>query len=128
YTDGTSEKYVGELIAPERERWVVATKYSLTTRKDDPNGGGNSRKSMVQSLETSLRRLRTDYIDLYYLHMWDYLTPVDEVMRGLDDLVRSGKILYPGISDSPAWVAAQANTLAALRGWSPFVALQIPYS
>jgi aryl-alcohol dehydrogenase-like predicted oxidoreductase len=128
YTDGTSETYVGELIAPLRERLVVATKFSLTTRRDDPNGGGNHRKNMVQALEASLRRLKTDYVDLYWLHMWDFMTPIEEVMRGLDDLVRAGKVLYAGISDSPAWVAAQGNTLAELRGWSRFAALQIPYS
>lgn len=128
YTEGTSECFVGDFIAPERDRFVVATKYSLSTRRDDPNGGGNHRKNMVQSLELSLRRLKTEYVDLFYLHMWDYMTPVDEVMRGLDDLVRSGKVLYVGISDTPAWVVAQANTLAELRGWSRFVALQLPYN
>lgn len=128
YTNGSSEKIVGELIASERERYVVATKYTLNTRPDDPNGGGNQRKNMVQAVETSLKRLQSEYIDLYYLHVWDYTTPVEEVMRGLDDLVRAGKVLYVGISDSPAWVVAQANTLAELRGWSRFVALQIPYS
>src|SRR6185503_11905369 len=112
----------------ERERFVLATKYSLTMRPGDPNGGGNQRKSMVQSLEASLRRLNTDYIDLYWLHAWDFMTPVEEVMRALDDLVRAGKILYVGISDTPAWVIAQANTLAELRGWSRFVGLQLQYS
>lgn len=128
YTNGTSEKYVGEFIAAERERFVVATKYSLTLREDDPNAGGNQRKNMVQAIETSLKRLKTDYVDLFYLHMWDGTTPVEEVMRGLDDLVRMGKVLYAGISDTPAWVVSQANMLAELRGWSRFVALQIPYS
>jgi aryl-alcohol dehydrogenase-like predicted oxidoreductase len=129
YTNGTSERFVGELLATAaREELVVATKYTLTTRPNDPNGGGNSRKNMVQSVETSLKRLGTDYLDLFWLHMWDYTTPVEEVMRGLDDLVRAGKVLYIGISDTPAWVVAQANTLAELRGWSRFVALQLPYS
>jgi aryl-alcohol dehydrogenase-like predicted oxidoreductase len=128
YTDGASEQYVGECIAAERERFVVATKYTLTMRRDDPNGGGNSRKNLVQALEASLRRLRTEYVDLYWLHMWDGLTPVEEVMRALDDMVRAGKVLYVGISDTPAWVVAQANTLAELRGWSRFVGLQLPYS
>lgn len=128
YTDGTSEEFVGDFIASNRERFVVATKYSLTLREDDPNAGGNHRKNMIQAVETSLKRLQTDYIDLYYLHMWDATTPIDEVMRGLDDLVRMGKVLYVGISDSPAWVVSQANTLAELRGWSRFVALQLPYS
>jgi aryl-alcohol dehydrogenase-like predicted oxidoreductase len=128
YTDGTSEKLVGELIAPDRDRWVVGTKYSLSIDPQDPNAGGNHRKSLVRSLEQSLRRLRTDRVDLLWLHMRDAYTPIEEAVRALDDQVRLGKVLYVGISDSPAWVVAQANTLADLRGWSPFVALQIPYS
>jgi aryl-alcohol dehydrogenase-like predicted oxidoreductase len=128
YTNGTAETFVGEFIESQRDRYVVATKYTLSRDWDDPNGGGNSRKNMAVSVETSLKRLRTDYIDLYWLHMWDYMTPVEEVMRGLDDLVRAGKVLYVGVSDSPAWVVSRANMLADLRGWSPFVALQIPYS
>jgi aryl-alcohol dehydrogenase-like predicted oxidoreductase len=94
----------------------------------DPNAGGNQRKNMVQAIEASLKRLRTDYVDLYWLHIWDQITPIDEVMRAFDDLVRQGKILYAGVSDMPAWVAAQANTLAELRGWTRFVGLQIEYS
>lgn len=128
YTDGQSESIVGALVEPERERFVVATKYTLTGRRDDPNAGGNQRKNLVQTLEASLRRLRTDYVDLLWLHMWDGLTPVDEVVRALDDLVSAGKVLYVGISDTPAWVVSQAVTLADLRGWSPFVAVQGPYS
>jgi aryl-alcohol dehydrogenase-like predicted oxidoreductase len=128
YTDGQSEEIVGELVARDRERFVVATKYTLTSRREDPNAGGNHRKNLVQTLETSLRRLRTDYVDLLWLHMWDGMTPVEEVVRALDDLVSSGKVLYVGISDTPAWVVARAVTLAELRGWSPFVALQAPYS
>jgi aryl-alcohol dehydrogenase-like predicted oxidoreductase len=128
YTDGSSECFVGDFIEGRRESLVVATKYTLTQRKDDPNGGGNHRKNMVQSLDTSLRRLRTDYVDLLYLHMWDSTTPLEEIMRALDDLVRAGKVLYVGISDTPAWVVSRANMLAELRGWSPFVALQLPYS
>ena len=128
YTDGTSEKYVGEFIGAEREYFVVATKYTLSKRKDDPNAGGNARKNMLQAVEASLKRLNTDYLDLYYLHMWDYTTPVEEVMRAFDDLVRQGKVLYVGISDTPAWIVSQANTLADLRGWARFVALQAPYS
>ena len=128
YTNGTSERYVGEFIASERDKFVLATKYSLSTRQGDPNAGGNHRKNMVQSLEASLKRLNTDYIDLYWVHIWDELTPVDEVMRALDDMVRSGKVLYIGISDTPAWVIAQANTLADFRGWSRFVGLQVPYN
>jgi aryl-alcohol dehydrogenase-like predicted oxidoreductase len=128
YTDGTSEEYVGEFIAAERERFVVATKYSLNMRKDDPNAGGNHRKNMVQALNASLKRLNVDYVDLLWLHMWDYMTPVEEVMRALDDLVRAGKVLYIGLSDTPAWVAAQANTMAELRGWSRLAAIQVAYS
>jgi aryl-alcohol dehydrogenase-like predicted oxidoreductase len=128
YTNGSSERIVGEIIRPAREQFVVATKYSLSPRPDDPNGGGNHRKSLVQSLEGSLRRLGTDYIDLYWVHAWDALTPTEEMMRALDDVVRAGKVLYVGISDAPAWVVAQANTLADLRGWSRFVGLQVPYS
>jgi len=128
YTDGTSERYVGELVAGDRDRFVIATKYTLSLDRDDPNAGGNHRKSMVRALEQSLRRLGTDYVDLLWLHMRDDLTPIEEAVRALDDQVRLGKVLHVGISDSPAWVAAQANTLADLRGWSPFAALQIPYS
>ena len=116
YTNGTSERYVGVNLPPsDRDHFVIATKYSLSARKDDPNAGGNHRKNMAQALEASLKRLSTDYLDLYWLHMWDFMTPVEEVMRALDDLVRAGKILYIGISDTPAWVVAQANTLAELR-------------
>ena len=128
YTNGTSERFVGEFIREERERFVLASKYSLSTRPDDPNAGGNHRKNMIQALEASLRRLGTDYLDLYWLHMWDDMTPVEEVMRAFDDLVRAGKVLYVGISDTPAWVVSQADMLAELRGWSRVVALQLPYS
>lgn len=128
YTDGISETYVGEFIRSEREYYVVGTKYSLSTRKDDPNAGGNHRKNLIQSVEASLRRLGTDYIDLLWLHMWDFTTPVEEVLRAMDDLVRAGKVLYLGISDTPGWVVAQANTMAELRGWSRLVALQGAYS
>lgn len=128
YTEGTSERLVGEFVGARREEFVIATKYTLYTRKGDPNSAGNHRKNLVQSLDASLKRLKTDYIDLYWLHAWDYLTPVDEVMRALDDQVRAGKVLYVGISDTPAWIVSQANMLAMLRGWTPFVALQIEYS
>lgn len=128
YTDGTSEKWVGEMIAAERAHFVLGTKYTLAMHPDDPNFSGNHRKNMVQSLEASLKRLGTDYVDLYWLHAWDYLTPIDEVMRAFDDLVRAGKILYAGISDAPAWVVSASNTMADLRGWTPFVGLQIEYS
>jgi aryl-alcohol dehydrogenase-like predicted oxidoreductase len=128
YTEGTSEKFVGEFIADCREEIVLATKYTLFMKHGDPNSAGNHRKNMVQALENSLRRLKTEYIDLYWVHAWDGMTPVEEIMRGLDDLVRAGKILYIGISDTPAWVVSQANTLASLRGWTQFVALQIEHS
>jgi aryl-alcohol dehydrogenase-like predicted oxidoreductase len=128
YTNGTSEKIVGELIRSDRDRFVLATKYSFPTMRGDPNSGGNHRKSMFRSLRESLRRLGTDYIDLFWLHAWDFSTPVEEVMRALDDLVRSGKVHYVGVSDTPAWIVSRANMLAELRGWSPFIALQIEYS
>ena len=128
YTDGQSEEIVGSLSAPDREHFVIATKYTLTSRPGDPNAGGNHRKNLVQTLETSLRRLRSDYVDLLWLHMWDGMTPVEEVVRALDDLVSSGKVLYVGISDTPAWVVSRAVTLAHQHGWSPFVAVQGPYS
>ena len=128
YTEGTSEKIVGELIASERDRMVLATKYTLYMKQGDPNSCGNHRKNMIQALEASLKRLKTDYIDLYWLHAWDFTTPVEEVMRALDDMVRAGKILYIGISDAPAWIASRAVTMADLRGWTPFTALQIEYS
>lgn len=107
---------------------MVATKYTLAMRSGDPNAAGNSRKNLRASVEASLRRLRTDYLDLLWVHAWDFTTSVEEVMRGLDDLVRAGTVNYVALSDAPAWIASQANTLAALRGWSPFVALQIQYS
>ncbi len=128
YTNGTSERIVGELISPDRDRFVLATKYSFPTVRGDPNSGGNHRKSMFRSLEGSLKRLGTDYVDLFWLHAWDFSTSVEEVMRALDDLVRSGKVLYVGVSDTPAWIVSHANMIAELRGWSPFIALQIEYS
>ena len=101
YTNGTSERILGELIGPDRERFVLATKYSLATRRGDPNAGGNHRKNMRQAVDASLRRLRTDYVDILYLHMWDFTTSEDEVMRGFDDLIRAGKILHGAFSDTP---------------------------
>jgi aryl-alcohol dehydrogenase-like predicted oxidoreductase len=128
YTNGTSERIVGELVRPERERFVVATKYTLSSRPHDPNGGGNHRKSLVQSLEASLRRLGLEYIDLYWVHVWDRLTPIEETLRALDDAVRAGKVLHVGISDAPAWIVSRGNAIAELRGQSAFAAVQIPYS
>jgi aryl-alcohol dehydrogenase-like predicted oxidoreductase len=119
---------VGEFIKGHRESVVLGTKYTNAVPGNDPNAAGNHRKSMMQALEASLKRLQTDYIDLYWVHIWDGITPVEEVMRGLDDMVRQGKVLYAGISDAPAWWIAQANTLAELRGWTQFVGLQIEYS
>lgn len=128
YANGMSEQLVGEFAQPNREQFVLATKYALNRRATDPNAGGNHRKNLVGSLETSLKRLRTDYIDLFWVHAWDFLTPVEEVMRALDDQVRAGKILYVGVSDTPSWIVSQANTLALLRGWTPFAGLQVEYS
>jgi len=128
YTDGTSEKLVGRFVASDRDRFVLATKYTLSTRPDDPNASGNHRKNLVQSLDASLRRLGTDRVDLYWVHIWDPLTPMEETMRALDDVVRAGKVLYVGISDTPAWVIARANTMAEFRGWTPFAAVQSQYS
>lgn len=128
YTEGSSESFLGEFMADHRDKVVLATKYTLSGALQDPNSGGNHRKSMVQAVEASLRRLKTEYIDLYWLHAWDFLTPVDEIMRAFDDLVRQGKVVYIGISDAPAWIVSRANTMAELRGWTAFVGLQVEYS
>jgi aryl-alcohol dehydrogenase-like predicted oxidoreductase len=128
YMNGASEEFLGEFLAGRREQFVIGTKYSLTLHPDDPNGGGNHRKSLKRNLEESLRRLRTDYIDIYWLHAWDFLTPVEEIMRALDDTVRAGKVLYLGISDTPAWIVAYANAIAAQREWTEFSGLQPEYS
>src|SRR5436309_2109426 len=128
YTNGTSERFVGELVGKDRDHFVLATKYTLTERPEDPNFGGNHRKNMVRSLEGSLERLGTDHVDLLWLHMWDGMTPVDEVLRAMDDTVRAGKVIYVGFSDTPAWVVAQAVAMAEPRGWVRPVAIQVPYS
>src|SRR6266404_5920083 len=128
YTNGTSEKFLGEFMQDHRDSVVLATKYSNAAPGNDPNAAGNHRKSMMLAVEASLKRLQTEYIDLYWVHIWDEITPVEEVMRGLDDLVRQGKVLYVGISDAPAWWVAQASTLAELRGWTKFIGLQIEYN
>ncbi|CAN5158180.1 aldo/keto reductase [soil metagenome] len=128
YTDGESEGFVGEFVHSDRDHFVLATKYTLTLRRDDPNAGGNQRKNLVRTLDESLRRLGTDYVDVLSLHMWDGMTPVEEVVRAFDDLVSAGKVLYVGFSDTPAWVVAQAVALADLRGWARPVAVQFPYS
>jgi len=128
YTNGTSEKLVGEMVAGDRERFVLATKYTNSNPGTDPNAAGNHRKNMRQSLEASLRRMKVDYVDIYWLHAWDFTTPVEEIMRAFDDMVRAGKVLYIGVSDTPAWIVSRANTLSELRGWSRFIALQVEYS
>ena len=128
YTNGTSEKMVGEFIRGRRDEFVVATKFSFNQRRGDPNAGGNHRKNMAQALHGSLKRLGTDHVDLYWMHVWDELTPIEEVMRAFDDLVRSGKVLHIGLSDTPAWVASAANTLSDLRGWTRCEAVQVEYN
>ena len=128
YTNGTSERLLGEFAQEHRQGVVLATKFTNAPPGKDANAAGNHRKSMMQAVEGSLKRLKTDYIDLYWMHIWDQITPVEEVMRGFDDLVRQGKILYAGVSDAPAWWIAQGNTLAELRGWTKFVGLQLEYS
>lgn len=127
YTDGESETYLGEMLDGRRDRVVVATKYTLTADPDDPNAGGNQRKALLRSLETSLRRLRTDRVDLLWMHMYDGLTVIDEVIRALDDQVSAGKVLAIGLSDTPAWVAARGAAIAELRGWTRVSAIQLPY-
>jgi aryl-alcohol dehydrogenase-like predicted oxidoreductase len=131
YTNGHSEKIVGDFIAARpglRERVVLSTKFFGNLHPGDPNGGGAGRKALIAQLEESLRRLRTDYVDLYWLHNWDRRAPIEETLRALDDLVTAGKVRYVGLSDVPAWVAAQAQTIAHFRGWAPVTALQLEYS
>jgi aryl-alcohol dehydrogenase-like predicted oxidoreductase len=128
YTGGNSEKLLGEFVGKDREQFVIATKYTMSTNPLDPNASGNHRKNMMQAVHASLKRLNTDYIDLLWVHAWDKYTPIEEMMRGLDDLVRQGKVFYVGASDMPAWAAASANTMADLNGWSAFVGLQLEYS
>lgn len=128
YTEGSSETILGDLIQADRDHIVLATKYTLSNTTHNPNKSGNHRKNLVQSVEASLKRLQTDYIDLLWVHAYDYLTPIEEMMRALDDLVRAGKILYTGISDAPAWVVSRANTMAELRGWTPFIGNQLEYN
>jgi aryl-alcohol dehydrogenase-like predicted oxidoreductase len=128
YRGGASEEILGELLVGRRDQFVLASKYTVSRDRGDPNAAGNHRKNLRLSLEASLRRLRTDYLDVYWVHMWDRQTPIEETMRALDDEVRAGRILYIGISDAPAWVVSQANTLANLRGWTAFAGLQVPYN
>jgi len=141
YTNGTSEKFLGEFISGFRSEAVVATKFTanpLFSVKSkgklpegtliNPNGGGHSKKSMVENLDASLKRLGTNYVDIFYVHCWEFKVPAEEVIRNLDDCVRSGKALYVAVSDSPAWIISKANTVASLRGWSPFIGLQTRYN
>jgi aryl-alcohol dehydrogenase-like predicted oxidoreductase len=131
YTKGHSEKIIGDHVGkerPKRNRLVIATKFSSNLHVGDPNGGGSNRKSIISACEESLRRLQTDYIDLYWLHNWDKHTPIEETMAALKDLVRAGKVRYLGVSDTPAWKVSQAQTIAQFRGWAPFIGLQIEYS
>lgn len=128
YTGGSAERLVGQFAEGKRDRLVISTKYSSATRQGDPNSGGNHRKSMVRSVEESLKRLRTDYIDLLYLHVWEGTTPIEEILRAMDDLVRQGKVLYLGLSDIPAWQVSRMQAVADLRGWAPLIALQSEYS
>jgi aryl-alcohol dehydrogenase-like predicted oxidoreductase len=128
YTDGASERIVGDLVGPVRDHFVLSTKYTLTTDRSDPNASGNHRKNLTRSLERSLVALKTDRVDIYWVHIWDPRTPIEETMRALDDAVRAGKVLYVGISDAPAWVISRANTLAEWHGWTSAAAIQVPYS
>jgi aryl-alcohol dehydrogenase-like predicted oxidoreductase len=128
YTEGSSEKIIGEFMLRDRDHFVLATKYSLHDNTTNLNASGNNRKNMIRSVESSLKRLQTDYIDLLYLHIWDQLTPIEEVMAGLEHLISQGKVHYIGISDTPAWIISRAQTLAEWRGWSPFISLQVEYS
>lgn len=125
---GDSEEVLGELVANHRDRFVLATKYTASWDSTNPNAAGNHRGSLMSSLERSLRRLNTDYVDLLWVHLWDPHTPVEETMRALDDVVRAGKVRYVGISDAPAWVVSRANTLAEWRDWTPFAGIQVPYN
>jgi aryl-alcohol dehydrogenase-like predicted oxidoreductase len=128
YTNGSSERLLGEFTRDNRESLVLATKYTTLRRPGDPNSGGGHRKSLFASVESSLRQLNTDYIDLLYLHVWDFVTPVEEILRGMDDLVRQGKVLYVAISNAPAWQVSRMQAIADLRGWAPLVALEIEYN
>jgi aryl-alcohol dehydrogenase-like predicted oxidoreductase len=131
YTNGHSEAILGDFFAARpglRDRLVLATKFFCNLHPGDPNGGGAGRKAVIRQVDESLRRLRTDYIDLYWLHNHDRTTPIEETLRTLDDLVTAGKIRYVGFSDTPAWFTSKAHTMALLRGWTPITALQMEYS
>jgi aryl-alcohol dehydrogenase-like predicted oxidoreductase len=128
YTGGTSERLIGAAVAANRDRWVIATKYTLHRDPEDPNAQGNHRKNLVRAVEGSLDRLQTDYIDLLWLHAWDFTMREEDVLWALERLVRSGKVLHLGISDTPAWIVASANASARARGWQGFTAVQLEYS
>ncbi|BDM83438.1 aldo/keto reductase [Acaryochloris marina] len=130
YTNGTSESWVGEFVKERglRDKVAIATKFSYNSDPGNPNAGGNGRKNILRAVEESLQRLGSDYIDLYLLHTWDSITPAEEVIRTLDDLVRSGKVRYVGLSDVPAWYASRAQTIAELRGYETLSTLQLEYS
>lgn len=128
YTEGTSEKWLGEFISSDRDHFVLATKFALKDRNGDPNFAGNHRKNLMRSVHGSLKRLNTDFIDLLWIHAWDFTTREEELMRGLDDLISQGIVHYIGISDAPAWIVSRCNTIAELRGWNKFAALQVEYS
>jgi aryl-alcohol dehydrogenase-like predicted oxidoreductase len=131
YTNGHSEKILGDFFAARpglRDRVVLASKFFGNLHPGDPNGGGAGRKAILGQVEETLRRMQTDYLDLYWLHNWDAHTPVEETMRTLDELVTAGKVRYLGFSNTPAWYTAQAHTLAQLKGWAPLIALQLEYS
>lgn len=127
-TYGAAEDWLGEFMGPARHQYVISTKYGGSNRPVDVNGSGTHRKSMIQSVEASLRRLRTDYLDILSVHCWDFLTPFEEIMRAMDDLVSAGKVLHIGVSNAPAWVIAQANTDALHRGRSQFAVVQVEYN
>jgi len=129
YAEGRSEEFIGRILSEgSRDRCVIASKFSSNGNPGDPNAGGNSRKNIYRAVEGSLRRLKTDYIDLYWMHAWDMLTPVGEVISTLDDLIRSGKVRYVGLSDTPAWYLTRAQSVAELRGYEGVAALQLEYS
>ena len=131
YTAGHSEKIIGDYLKQNdvrRDEIVLSTKFYCNLVPGDPNGGGAGRKALIQQCEASLKRLQSDYIDIYWLHNWDRMAPVEETLRGLDDLVTAGKIRYVGFSDIPAWKTAEAQTIANFRGWAPIIALQLEYS
>ncbi|MFD9002432.1 aldo/keto reductase [Streptomyces sp. NPDC059582] len=131
YSNGHSEKILGDFLAAHpgrRDRVVLASKFFGNLFPGDPDGGGAGRRSIIAQLDETLRRLRTDRLDLYWLHNWDRHTPIEETLRTLDDLVRAGKVRHLGFSNTPAWVTAQAQTMALLKSWTPLIALQVEYS